>query len=155
MGFELEFKSYNKCSVQPDDSKKFKLTIKAFCTPKVGGVAPEGKWSTLSSGSDKCETVIRYDGPEACDRYTLEVQRYLKIVRPYLGLIFLLTGLALTFAGRKLVIPAFGFLFFLGSSGLIFMLCYNFLPAGVVSPVLTGFLILFSCALGGFLAYVT
>jgi len=35
------------------------------------------------------------------------------------------------------------------------MLCYNFLPAGSVSPVLTGILIFICCVIGGFLAYVT
>lgn len=67
----------------------------------------------------------------------------------------IITGLLLTFAGRKLVIPAFGLLFFIASSGLLFMLIYNFIPAGFVSPVLIGLLIALSCVIGGLLAFVT
>lgn len=76
-------------------------------------------------------------------------------IKPYLGFILIIAGLALAFAGRKFVIPAFAFLIFLASSGLIFLICYNFLPAGTVSPVWLGVLLFVSCLIGGFVAYVT
>lgn len=155
IGFALEFKSQKKCNVQADENKKFKFTIKAYCADKVDGVAPEGKWSTESDGSDKCATTIRYDGPEACDRYTLEIEKYLGFITPYLGFILIVAGLALAFAGAKLILHAFTFLTFLGVTGLLFMVAYNLMPAGSMSPMILGVLLAVAAVAGGLVAWFT
>jgi len=104
---------------------------------------------------DKCSTIIKYSGPEACDRYTLEIERYMTAIKPYLGFILILCGLVLTFAGRKLLIPAFAFLVFLAVTGILFMVSYNFMPSGYVVPVWLAVLLAGSMVCGGVVAWFT
>ena len=76
-------------------------------------------------------------------------------IKPYVGFILIACGLALAFAGGKLLIPAFGLLFFLSGAGLIFMVSYNFLPAGSASPVWLGVIAFFAIVIGAVVASVT
>lgn len=81
-------------STECGDSK-YKVTINAYCDEAAGA------FKVLEQTD--CSLSTEYKGPEACKLYTFELGKHLNRAKPYFGGFLILFGLAMTFAGAKLL----------------------------------------------------
>jgi hypothetical protein len=86
-----------------------------------------------------CLLNTEFRGPEACKLYTFELGKQMNKLKPFLGGLLVLFGLAMTFAGAKLLFQIFGGLVFLLTFSGLFMAIYNFfLPVSSSIYVVAG-----------------
>lgn len=117
IGFSLKFKSNEACG---DD--KFKFELETRCE-KDETVANYGKFEVLKQ--ETCKASVRYTGKEGCKAYSIQLQRYMDMIAPYIGFVFLALGGIMTFFGARFILYVFSGLCGLLGSAALFFLCYN------------------------------
>ena len=103
--------------------------------------------------SEDCLAEMTYTGPEGCKKYTVEIEKYMKQIAPFIGAILILVGGALCFAGAKFLLYALAALVFMLVTSLLFSIFYSLMPSETSSVyVLIGGLV--ACSIvGGLVAY--
>ena len=145
VGFKLEMQSSKACK----DDDKFKVTINAYCDEKEDA----GKLKVLKQ--TECSLEAEFKGKEACKLYTFELGKHLNKVKPFLGALLIIGGLAMTFAGAKLLFQIFGGLVFLLTTSGLFMIIYNFFLPVTSSGYIVSAVAVFASAIGILLAIFT
>ena len=82
----------------------------------------------MKGKNNACSSEISYYGKEGCKQYTIEVQKYLKALGPFIGAVLIVVGAALCFAGAKFIYFAFAALALLFCAGVLFSVFYSLLP---------------------------
>jgi len=146
-GFALTYKSKEACS--SDATKKFTFKINAICSKT------ETTLQSVQYTDGSCEAEITHLGAENCKSKTVDLAKFVDAVSPFLGIILIVGGGGLTFAGAKLILIAFTLLVGLTVTGVLFMVTYNlFIPSGSSSGLYIGVMIV--CLLiGGVLGYLS
>lgn len=102
-----------------------------------------------------CEAEITHLGPQNCKSKTIDFAKFVDAVSPFLGIILIVGGGGLTFAGAKLILIAFMLLVGLGAAGALFMVTSNlFMPVGSSQGLYIGVLLV-CLTLGGILGYLS
>ena len=70
--------------------------------------------------------MFEFSGIEACKDYTVEIEKYMDMLAPYIGVIFVIIGILMAFAGNKLLFQSFALMIFLLVTSCLFMIIYNF-----------------------------
>jgi len=142
-GFTLTYVSNENCT--SDASKKFTFTINAVCDRN-------GTEKTTGYKKNVCNAEITHTGKEACAALSFNIDDFFTAIGPFLGIILLVFGTAMTFAGNKLLLLAFAALIFLGVTGATFMVVYNLFLSNATMGVYVTVAII-SSILGGVAAY--
>lgn len=125
----------------------FVFTINAMCSEEAVGFS-------VIDQSD-CNLCVDFEGPEACKLYTFEAGKQMNKLKPFMGGILILFGLAMTFMGAKLLFQIFGGLVFLLTTSVLFMVIYNFFLPVTASIYVVGGVALVACVCGVFAAIFT
>ena len=119
LGFELKWKSNEKCA---GDDDGFKFELKSYCEKDVNST----NYQVFTMTEEKtCSAKATYYGPEACKSFSVNLQKISDAIAPFITWIFLTIGLVLTFAGSRFLLYAVAFLVTLAISGALYLLSYN------------------------------
>ena len=141
IGFQLKFKSVQSCG---DD--KFKFTINAYCADNN---STNNEFSLVSQS--ECAAEAKYTGPEGCKTRTIDLEKYMSAIAPFIGAILIVFGGIMTFAGAKFFFQVFAALVSLLVAAILFLASYNwFLPETTGKGLLVG--VLFVCSIIGMVA---
>ena len=143
VGFKMKYVSKARC--KEDSGVNFEIQIDAKCNKeKDGGIL------TFDT-TEKCGIKYKFEGKEACKKYTIEIEKYMKIIAPYIGAILVVLGLIMTFAGAKFLVQLFSVLVCLFVTSGTFLIIYNFfLPHESINIGIL--VVIFICT--GFLGYM-
>jgi len=133
IGFQLKFKSLQNCG---DGDDKFKFKLNAYCADNN---STNNGFSIVSQS--ECEAEAKYTGPEACKTKTIDIEKYMAAIAPFIGAILIIFGGLMTFAGAKFFFQVFALLVSLLVAAILFLASYNwFLPESTGKGLLIGVL---------------
>ena len=144
--FMMNFTSDQDCKTEGGEGK-FAVTVQAVCQkpnadPKATPLV-DPKWST--AGLKKCSAVLKVKTEAACIKIT-DLAAFMVVLK-FLGVILIVLGALMTFAGAKFLFYAIAAIIMVGVSGASFVLAFNlFLSslsgvvqvAGLVGCILLG-----------------
>jgi hypothetical protein len=114
--------------------------------------APAPAPAPAAPAAPVCEKSIDYNGPEVCKLFSMNFEKYLRILVPFYGAIYFSVGVILAFFGARFLFQLVAICFALFVTAILFGMSYNiFLPHDKV-PVIISFL--FLCSLvAGYISY--
>lgn len=116
--WKLLYTSRQKCAA--DNKKDFEIEISGKCTDDANG-----KLEKVEEAD--CKVKMEYSGKGACYIQYIAITKYMAIVAPFFGAIFIVIGLIMCFHGSKFIVYMIAILIGLAVTGFVFMLGYNFL----------------------------
>jgi hypothetical protein len=115
--WNLNYTSLQNCST--DSTKNFVVNFKGVCKEA------DDKFETSSTAD--CAATVTYTGKNACYKFYVPMQKYMSMVAPFTGAIFIIVGIIMCFYGSKFLPFMIAFLVGLGVTGAISLIGYNFL----------------------------
>lgn len=131
-GFTLTYTSREAC--KENSAKKFTVTMIGRCKKGVSVNKAEFQKGTTWGVAADCKQSITVDSDKACDFVSINgIVSQLGKFKYLLGAGFIVAGLALAFAGTKIVAYVFGLLVFIGAFSVTFGIGYNVMPTSAIS----------------------
>jgi len=146
IGWNLNWTSAEKCG-----DGNYTVNVEATCDNKA--TTPTYQLST--SGSSACMTKFDYSGKEGCVDIHMPIAAVLKAVGPFLGVVTIVFGALMTYAGAKFLFIVLSFLVATITASVSFLMIFNlFVPVTASKGTVGG--ILAACAiLGGVVTFLT
>lgn len=145
-GWTITWTSREACAA--NDKKKFTVEVTGLCKADQA----VGTFGTVTEGAEKCSASVTYTGANACGK-PIKLIESLKKLAPFIGGIFIVLGLVMTFFGAKFLFQVFGIIIGTVVAAILFLLSYAlFLPLDAETGLVAGVSV--ACiVLGGLAAY--
>lgn len=149
-GWNMVWTSQEACV--DDTSKQFTVNVHAKCNHDKNAATT---LRDVTPSSDTCNAQFNYEGIEGCVDFHMPIMAVLKAVGPFLGIITILMGLLMTYAGAKFLFIVLSLSIAGITTGVSFLVFFNlFIPATASKGVVIGVLLL-CFVLGAVVVFLT
>lgn len=146
--WSINYVSNQQCAT--NNTQPFTVEVAGFCNANSTSTA------IMYYNVDACHEVFMYVGKGACPKVSLNLDKYLTKLMPFIGIILLVIGGLTCFAGGKLLAIVITSLVFILVTSFAFMVMFNFLNEETTKMWVVIVVILVAClfgALAGFFAF--